>query len=78
LEAVSPASVWNLPQIEIEDLPDLKNVVSFTSDNTLGVDFVPFVARVRERHTVMPVQVAVTSTRNLIVSVMQPRRGVSN
>jgi hypothetical protein len=78
LEAVSPASVWNLPQIEIEDLPDLRNVVSFTSENTVGGDFFPFMARVRERHTVTPVQVAVTSTRNLIVSVMQPRRGVSN
>jgi len=78
LEVVHPASVWQLPQIEIEALPDLDNVLQFSSDTTFGVDFFRFKARVREQHSVMQVQVAVTGTRTLILSVMQPVSGVTN
>jgi hypothetical protein len=75
---LNQASVWNLPRIEIDCLPGLKHVGQFWSNSKMSDDFEVFTARVREHGRVMQTQVAVTGTRNLILTVMNPLGGVTN
>ena len=75
---LNQASVWDLPRIEIDCLPGLKNVGQFWSNSKMSDHFVVFTARVREHCRVMQTQVAVTGTRNLILTVMNPLGGVTN
>jgi 4'-phosphopantetheinyl transferase EntD len=72
------SSLWHLPRIEIDDLPALNHIGPFWCNSAMGDDFVLFTARVREQRRVMQVQVAVTSTRNFVLTVMNPLIGVFN
>jgi 4'-phosphopantetheinyl transferase superfamily len=71
------AGVWELPRIEIDDLPGFDPFGPFWSNSTIGRDFLVFTARVKEACRVMQVQVAVSGTRNFVLTVMNPRSGVS-
>ena len=72
------ASLWNLPRIEIEGLPGLKAIEPFWCRSKLGVAFVLFTARVKEDRRAMRVRVAVTGTRNLVLTVLNPLIGAVN
>lgn len=71
------AGVWELPRIEIDGLPGFDHAGPFWSSSTIGSDFLVFTARVKEACRVMQVQVAVSGTRNFVLTVMNPRSGVS-
>lgn len=71
------AGVWELPRIEIEGLPGRDHFGPFWCNSTMGSDFVVFTASVKEDCRVMQVQVAVGGTRNFVLTVMNPRSGVS-
>lgn len=75
---LNQASVWDLPRIEIDGLPRVNHMGQFWWSSKMGDEFVVFTARVREHRRVMQTQVAVTGTRNLILSVMNPLGGVRN
>lgn len=77
LSWLKQAGVWELPRIEIEGLPGFEPFGPFWSNSTALNDFLVFTARVREACRVMQVQVAVSGTRNLVLTVMNPRSGVS-
>lgn len=72
------ASLWNLPRIEIEGLPGLKHLRPFWSHSTIDDAFEVFTARVKEERREMQVQVAVTGTRNFVLTVMNPLIGAVN
>lgn len=72
---LSRASLWNLPRIEIEDLPVRNHVEPFWSSSTMGDAFAVFTARIKEDRRVMQVQVAVAGTRNFVLTVMNPLIG---
>jgi phosphopantetheinyl transferase (holo-ACP synthase) len=71
------AGVWELPRIEIDGLPGFDPFGPFWSNSTIGSDFLVFTARAKEACRVMQVQVAVSGTRNFVLTVMNPRSGVS-
>jgi hypothetical protein len=75
---LNPASIWNLPRIEIGGLPGLNRIEPVWRSSTLGDAFVMFTARVREDRREMQVQVAVTGTRNFVLTVMNPLIGAVN
>jgi hypothetical protein len=69
-------SLWNLPRIEIAGLPGAKNLGPLWYGKTIGNDFAVFTVSVMEHCRVMKVRVAVTGTRNFILTVMNPLGGV--
>lgn len=69
-------SLWNLPRIEIAGLPGPDNIRPFWNSRTMGNDFAVFTVSVKEHWRVMQVRVAVTGTRNFILTVMNPLGGV--
>jgi hypothetical protein len=71
------AGVWELPRIEINGLPGPDSIEPFWRNSTMGSDFVVFTAKVKAQSRVMQVQVAVSGTRNFVLTVMNPRSGVS-
>jgi phosphopantetheinyl transferase (holo-ACP synthase) len=71
------AGLWGIPRIEIDGLPGFEYIEPFWCNSSIGSDFLVFTARVREACRVMQVQVAVSGTRNLVLTVMNPRSGVS-
>lgn len=75
---LNQASLWNLPRIEIDGLPDLNHIEPFCSSSTMDDEFVIFMATVKERRRVLPVQVAVAGTRNLVLTVMNSLNGATN
>jgi hypothetical protein len=77
LESVDQTGVWDLPQIEIGDLPEADRFLTPRSDS-VSTSFSMFRVCIREPHRARQVQVAVTGSRNLILSVMNPLRGVIN
>ena len=72
---LNQASVWNLPRIEIDGLPGLKHLGPFWRGSKMDNAFVVCTARVKEDRRVMQVQVAVTGTRNFVLTVMNPLIG---
>jgi 4'-phosphopantetheinyl transferase EntD len=71
------AGVWEIPRIEIDGLPGFDHTGPFWSNSTIGSDFLVFTASVKEACRVMQVQVAVSGTRNFVLTVMNPLSGVS-
>jgi hypothetical protein len=71
-------TLWDLPRIEIHDLPEPKNFSPPRSDRNFVNDFLTFPVSVRDRQFMNQVQVAVTGSRNLILTVMKPLSGVIN
>jgi len=69
-------SLWNLPRIEIAGLPAPNNIGPFWYCETMVNDFAVFTLSVKEHCRVMQVRVAVTGTRNFILTVMNPLSGV--
>lgn len=70
------ASVWTLPGIEIDGLPGVDDIGPFWHGGTMSSDFAVFTLSVKKNYRVIPVQVAVTGTRNLVLTVMNPQGGV--
>ena len=73
---LNQTSIWSLPRIEIGDLPGLKNIGPSWYSNTMSNDFSIFTVRIKEHCRVMQVKVAITGTRNFILTVMNPLGGV--
>lgn len=73
---LNQSSIWNLPRIEIGDLPGLKNIGPSWYSNTMSNEFSIFTVRVKEHCRVMQVKVAITGTRNFILTVVNPLGGV--
>jgi hypothetical protein len=71
LKLLTSATVWELPRIEIKDLPDLCDLEKLPLDH-----LVSFPVRIKEPQGELPVQVAVAGTRNWILTVMNSRPGV--
>ena len=69
-------SLWNLPRIEIVGLPGSNNITPFWYSHTMGNDFAVFKVSVKDHCRVRQVRVAVTGTRNFILTVMNPLSGV--
>lgn len=69
-------SIWNLPGIELEDLPRVNDLGAFSFRNTLSNQFAVFTLTVKKSAGVIPLQVAVTGTRNLTLTVINPLDGV--
>jgi hypothetical protein len=79
LGRLNQVSVWDLPRIEIDGLPGINNIGRFWRRGKMVNDFVLFSAGVKkDRSRVLQVQVAVTATRNLILTAMNPLSGVAN
>jgi 4'-phosphopantetheinyl transferase EntD len=76
LGCFAQANVWNLPGIEIAGLPDANDIGPFWSSSTLSSEFAAFTLSVKERSRVIAVQVAVTGTRNFVLTVINPLGGV--
>jgi hypothetical protein len=72
------ASLWNLPRIEIDGLPDLNRIEPLWGGNAMREAFVVFTASIREACRAMQVQVAVAGTRNFVLTVMNPLIGAVN
>jgi 4'-phosphopantetheinyl transferase EntD len=76
---LNQVSVWDLPRIEIDGLAGIDNIGQLWRSSKMVNDFVVFTARVKKEHSrVMQVQVAVTATRNLILTAMNPLSGVEH
>lgn len=75
---LTPASLWNLPKIEIDGLPDLNHIGQFWCSCKMDDNFVVFTARVKDHCRVMHVQVAIIGTRNIVLTVMKPIIGATN
>lgn len=73
---LNQASIWNVPRVEIDDLPGLDKIRPAWFSNTMSNDFSQFTVRVKEQSRFMEAQVAVTGTRNLVLTVMNPLGGV--
>ncbi|HET8781209.1 MAG TPA: 4'-phosphopantetheinyl transferase superfamily protein [Pyrinomonadaceae bacterium] len=71
LKLLTSATLWELPRIEIKDLPDPHDLGKLTSDHVVS-----FPVRIKEPQGEIPVQVAVAGTRKWIVTVMNSRLGV--
>lgn len=69
-------SLWNLPRLEIAGLPGANSIGPFLYGKTISNDFAVFTVSVKEHCRVMRVRVAVTGTRNFILTVMNPLSGV--
>lgn len=79
LKLLTSATVWELPRIEIKDLPDFPDLGRFApaTTDTLALDhLVSFPVRIKEPQGELPVQVAVAGTRDWILTVMNSRLGV--
>jgi 4'-phosphopantetheinyl transferase superfamily protein len=76
LGCLKQANVWNLPGIEIDGLPGVNDIGSFWFSSTMSSDFAVFTLSVKQHSRVIPVQVAITGTRNLILTVINPLGGV--
>jgi hypothetical protein len=72
------ASIWNLPRIEIDGLPDVNRLGSFWCDAKMGDAFLVFTASIRDACRAMQVQAAVAGTRNFVLTVMNPLIGAVN
>ena len=70
------ATVWSFPRVEINGLPGVRDIGRFWHSRMMSNDFAVFTLSVKDHGRVMPVQVAVTGTRNLILTVMNPLGGV--
>ena len=70
------ASLWNLPRIEIEGLPGVNDIERFCFGNALSNEFAVFNLSVKQHTRVMPVQVALTGTSSLVLTVVNPLDGV--
>jgi hypothetical protein len=69
-------SLWNLPRLEIAGLPGANSIGPFLYGKTISNDFAVFTVSVKEHCRVMQARVAVTGTRNFILTVMNPLSGV--
>ena len=63
-------SLWSFPRMEIVGLPGPNNIGLFWHSKTISNDFAVFTVNVKEHCRVMQVRVAVTGTRNFVLSVM--------
>lgn len=70
------ASIWNLPRIEIEGLPGVNDLGHFCFSNELSNEFAVFNLTVKKPTCGMSLQVAVTGTRSLVLTVVNPLTGV--
>lgn len=71
LKMLSTATLWQLPRLEIKELPDLR------FDDTSALDhLVSFPIRIKEPQGELPVQVAVAGTHEWVLTVMNSRPGV--
>jgi hypothetical protein len=75
---LSQKSIWGFPMFEIYDLPCPELMRSIWSASAMAADFVVFPAIVKEHRRVMRVQVGLTGTRDLILTVMNPMTGEFN
>jgi 4'-phosphopantetheinyl transferase EntD len=76
LGCLAQASIWNLPQIEIENLPDVNDIEPLSHGNALRNEFAVFNLTVKQQTRVISVQVAVNGTRSLVLTVVNPVTGV--
>jgi phosphopantetheinyl transferase len=76
LGCFAQASIWNLPWIEIEGLPGVNDIEHFCFSSALSNDFAVFNLTVKQHTCAIPVQVAVTGTRSLVLTVLNPLTGV--
>src|SRR5436190_4222119 len=76
LGCFAQASIWNLPQIEIENLPGVNDIEPFCLSNALSKEFAVFNLTVKQQTRVTPIQVAVTGTRSLVLTVVNALTGV--
>ena len=63
-------SLWKLPRVEIAGLPSPDDLGSFSHGQTISDDFAVFTVKVKHHCRARQVRVAVTGTRNFILSVM--------
>ena len=71
LKLLTSATLWQLPRLEIKELPDLR----FDDTSTLD-HLVSFPVRIKEPQGELPVQVAVAGTHEWVLTVMNSRLGV--
>ena len=76
LGCFTQASIWNLPGIEIDGLPRVNDIGPFWFSNALSNEFAVFTLSVKQHARVIPVQVAVTGTRDFVLTVINSRAGV--
>jgi hypothetical protein len=69
LKLLTSATLWQLPRIEIADLPDL---AQFGPDGFALDHLVSFPVRIKEPQGELPVQVAVAGTHKWVLTVMNP------
>jgi hypothetical protein len=70
-------SLWNVPRIEIEGLPDINQIGQYWFTHKMNDEFDVFTARVTENCRVLESQVAITGTSKLILAVMNPFGGLT-
>jgi hypothetical protein len=70
LKLLTSATLWQLPRIEIEDLPDLDKFSLADTDMVALDHLVSFPVRIKEPQGELPVQVAVAGTRKWVLTVM--------
>ena len=74
LKLLASSTLWQLPRIEIEDLP---NFPDLSFDDKFALDhLVSFPVRIKEPQGELPVQVAVAGTSKWVLTVMNSRLGV--
>jgi phosphopantetheinyl transferase len=78
LKLQTDQTLWDLPRIEIGDLPEPEHFSQPRNDRTFVDHFSTFPVSVRNRQRTNRVQVAVTGSRNLILTLMKPLSGVIN
>jgi hypothetical protein len=78
LKLQTTQTLWQLPRLEISDLPEPEHFSQPRDNRSFSNDFLTFPVSVGDRQRKKPVQVAVTSSRNLILTVMKPMSGVIN
>ena len=78
LGVLDEASLWSLPRIEIDGLYGLNAVEPLCRGGTIDDDFVMLTTSVKYDCREIHVQVAVTGTRGVVLTVMNPLIGASN
>ncbi len=64
-------SVWDFPKVEIKILIDIRHILLSYLNKRFGENFLFFKAQVRQPYRIINAQVAVTATRNLILTVIK-------
>ena len=78
LGVLDQASLWSLPRIEIAGLYGLNDIEPLCRGRTMDGDFVMFTTSVKYHRREIQVRVAVTGTRGVVLTVMNPLIGASN